>query len=59
MRLRASKNGLTVNIVAGTSAVLFSLHLDETKTKDLLGFYIHKKNLKKGTEYDIESIKYF
>jgi phosphatidylserine/phosphatidylglycerophosphate/cardiolipin synthase-like enzyme len=59
MRLRASKNGLTVNIVAGTSAVLFSLHLDETKTKDILGFYIHKKNLKKGTEYDIESIKYF
>jgi phosphatidylserine/phosphatidylglycerophosphate/cardiolipin synthase-like enzyme len=59
MRLRSSKNGLTVNIVAGTSAVLFSLHLDESKSADLLGFYIHKKNLKKGTEYDIESIKYF
>lgn len=59
MRLRSSKNGITVNIVAGTSAVLFSLHLHESKTKDLLGFYIHKKNLKKGTEYDIESIKYF
>jgi hypothetical protein len=59
MRLRASKNGLTVNIVAGTSAVLFSFHLDESKSADLLGFYIHKKNLKKGTEYDIESIKYF
>jgi phosphatidylserine/phosphatidylglycerophosphate/cardiolipin synthase-like enzyme len=59
MRLRATKNGLTVNIVAGTSAVLFSLHLDESKSADLLGFYIHKKNLKKGTEYDIESIRYF
>lgn len=59
MRLRKTCTGLTINVVAGTSAVLFSLDMDEDATKGLLGFYIHKKNLRKGTEYDIKSIKYF
>ena len=58
MRLRCKNGGMTVNIVAGTSAVLFSIDMEENDTKDLMGFYIHKKNLTKGTEYDIDSIRY-
>jgi hypothetical protein len=59
MRLRTSQNGLTLNVVAGTSAVLFSLHMEKENANGLLGFYIHKKNLVKKTSYDIEAIKYF
>lgn len=59
MRLRSSKNGLTLNVVAGTSAVLFSLDMKEEKTIDLMGFYIHKTNLKNNTGYDVPSIRYF
>ena len=59
MRLRTSRDGLSVNVVAGTSAVLFSLHIDEQKTNGLLGFYIHKKNLKTGDSYDVKSTRYF
>lgn len=59
MRLRTSAHGLTLNVVAGTSAILFSIDMDKKETASLLGFYINKKNLKKGTEYDVTSIRYF
>ena len=59
MRLRTSSNGLSLNVVAGTSAVLFSLDMPEQEANGLLGFHIHKKNLKSGTEYDLQSIRYF
>ncbi len=59
MRLRTAKNGLTVNVVAGTSAILFSFDMKENDAKDLLGFYIHKDNLTTGTGYDVSSTRYF
>src|SRR6185436_13313427 len=59
MRLRTSSNGLSLNVVAGTSAVLFSLDMPEQEANGLLGFHIHKKNLKSGTEYDLQSIRFF
>jgi phosphatidylserine/phosphatidylglycerophosphate/cardiolipin synthase-like enzyme len=59
MRLRTTKDGMTLNVVAGTSAVLFSIDMDEASAKDLLGFYIRKNNRKTGTGYDVSSIRYF
>lgn len=60
MRLRKSTNGITLNIVAGTSAVLFSIDMKQEDTTDLLGFYIRKINLKKPEEgYDVSSSKHF
>lgn len=59
MRLRTTNDGLTLNVVAGTSAILFSIGMDEKDTKDLLGFYIHKDNLETGVGYDVSSIRYF
>lgn len=49
----------TVNVVAGTSAILFSIDMEEEATKGLLGFYIHKLNLDTGKDYDVMSIKHF
>jgi phosphatidylserine/phosphatidylglycerophosphate/cardiolipin synthase-like enzyme len=59
MRLRTTKDGLTLNVVAGTSAILFSLDMDQQDTAGLLGFYIHKDNVTTGEGYDVESIKFF
>jgi phosphatidylserine/phosphatidylglycerophosphate/cardiolipin synthase-like enzyme len=59
MRLRTTQNGITINAVAGTSAVLLSLDMPEKKAEALLGFHIHKSNIKKNTSYDIESTRYF
>ncbi|WP_430402291.1 phospholipase D-like domain-containing protein [Fluviicola sp.] len=60
MRLRKSHDGITLNVVAGTSAVLFSIDMLESDTSDLLGFYIRKVNLKDLQKaYDITSSKHF
>ncbi|MCW3123374.1 MAG: hypothetical protein JWQ38_2866 [Flavipsychrobacter sp.] len=59
MRLRKTQNGLTITAVVGTSAVLFSLDMDEKDTQGLLGFYIRKKNAEEKQGYDFKSTKYF
>ena len=60
MRLRTTQNGITINAVAGTSAVLLSLDMDESKTADFMGFYIRKENLSQpNRNYDVESTRYF
>lgn len=59
MRLRVQSSLLTVNVVAGTSAILFSIDMEEEATNGLLGFYIRKKNMSTGDTYDITSIKHF
>jgi hypothetical protein len=60
MRFRKSAGGITLNVVAGTSAVLFSIDIDQHLQDDLLGFYIRKVNLKNpASAYDVQSSKRF
>src|SRR4029078_11960737 len=59
MRLRTAKNGITLNVVAGTSAILFSLDISQDDAEGLLGFFIHKDNLTTGKGYDVESSRFF
>ncbi|SDP47381.1 Phosphatidylserine/phosphatidylglycerophosphate/cardiolipin synthase [Mucilaginibacter sp. OK268] len=60
MRLRKITDKITVNVVAGTSSVLFSIDMKQTDTTTLLGFYIRKENNKQPQQaYDVHSIKHF
>ncbi|WP_255156955.1 phospholipase D-like domain-containing protein [Ferruginibacter sp. HRS2-29] len=59
MRTRTTENGITINAVVGTSAVLLSFDIEKAATKELLGFYIRKENISSGEAYDVTSIKYF
>lgn len=42
MRVKASKNGISVHAIAGTDVVMFALDATKAARKDLLGFAIHR-----------------
>ncbi|MGE0283473.1 MAG: phospholipase D-like domain-containing protein [Rhizobiaceae bacterium] len=43
MRVRASKNGISVHAIAGTDVVMFAFDATVAARKDLLGFAIHRR----------------
>jgi phosphatidylserine/phosphatidylglycerophosphate/cardiolipin synthase-like enzyme len=48
MRARASKDGLTLRVIAGSSNVLLAMDLEETKRQGCLGFTIERTDLDTG-----------
>ena len=48
MRARASKDGLTLRVIAGSSNVLLAMDLEETKRQGCLGFTIERTDLDSG-----------
>src|SRR5262245_59247612 len=48
MRARASKDGLTLRIIAGSNNVLLAMDLEEPKQKGCLGFTIERKDQDTG-----------
>lgn len=42
MRVRASKNGISVHAIAGTDVVMFAFDATKAARKGLLGFAIHR-----------------
>src|SRR5436190_17932144 len=48
MRVRASKDGVTLRVVAGTHAVLLGFDLAQAAAKDCLGFSIERTDLDTG-----------
>lgn len=42
MRVRASKNGISVHAIAGTDGVMFAFDATKAARKGLLGFAIHR-----------------
>ena len=48
MRARASRDGLTLRVIAGTNNALLALDLSDAKRKDCLGFTIERTDLDTG-----------
>ena len=48
MRARASKDGLTVRLIAGANNAVLAMDLDDTKRKSCLGFSIERTDLDTG-----------
>ena len=48
MRVRASKDGVTLRVIAGTNSVLLAMDLAEPKRKGCLGFSIERADLDTG-----------
>jgi phosphatidylserine/phosphatidylglycerophosphate/cardiolipin synthase-like enzyme len=48
MRARASKDGMTVRVIAGTNNVLLAMDLNEDKRKGCLGFSIERTDIDTG-----------
>src|SRR5690349_6558681 len=48
MRARASKDGLTVRVIAGSNNVLLAMDLEEPKQKGCLGFTIERRDMDTG-----------
>src|SRR5258706_15093853 len=48
MRARASKDGMTLRVIAGSNNVLLAMDLEESKRKGCLGFTIERTDLDTG-----------
>lgn len=48
MRVKASKDGLTLRVIAGTNNALLALDLNDARRKDCLGFSIERTDLDTG-----------
>ena len=59
MRQRVSKNGLTVNAVAGSCVVMLGLNISDAKRKGLRGFAIKRTDKTEGESYWMSGTKVF
>lgn len=59
MRKRISKQGVTVNAIAGTHVVFFGFDLSAAKRKGCLGFSIHRTDLTETEAYFLKGTKTF
>ncbi len=59
MRKRISRQGVTVNAIAGTHVVFFGFDLATAKRKGCLGFSIHRTDNTENEAYFLEGMKTF
>lgn len=59
MRTRTKENGIEVTVVAGTSAVILSIDMNEDQTEGLLGFAIEREDHNEQEKYFLKGFKYF
>src|SRR6516165_6370900 len=59
MRAKASKDGLTLRVIAGTNNVLLAMDLSEAKRPNCLGFSIERTDLETGDRRWLTNMKRF
>lgn len=59
MRLRNQVNGVSLHIIAGTHVVLLCLDVDTDARKELLGFFLKRKDVKSGEVKKLSGFKEF
>ena len=59
MRKKMSKNGLTVQAVAGTNVALLAMNMSEADCRGLRGFAIHRTDHTEGEAYWLQGMRTF